>query len=80
MMNDIHTNDPIPSDPTKTISLDFWSSVPPKGSGESTVLPMFSGWGKRGKIVHLQLPGGVTDGQKSNEMVFVGSGGMRSFV
>ena len=28
--NDFHTNDLIPPNPTKTISLDFWPSVPPK--------------------------------------------------
>ena len=48
MINDFHTNDLIPPDPTKTISLDFWPSVPRKGRCESTILPMFSG-GKYGQ-------------------------------
>ena len=80
MINDFHTNDLIPPDPTKTVSLDFWPSVPPKRSCESTILPMFSGWENKGEIVLSQLPLGGTEGQKSNELVFVGLAGMRSFV
>ena len=33
-----------------------------------------------GKIVLSHLPIGGTEGEKSNEIVFVGSGGMRAFV
>ena len=80
MINDFHANDLIPPDPTKTTSLDFWPSVPPKGSRESTILPPFSHPENIGKTVISHLPLGGTEGQKSNEIVFVGSGGMGSFV
>ena len=81
MINDFHANDLIPSYPTKTISLDCWPSVPPKGSGcESTMLLLISHPENIGKIVLSQLlPLGGTEGQQSNEIVFVGYGGIRSF-
>ena len=41
-MINFHTNDLIPPDPTKTISMDIWPSVPPKGSCESTILPLYN--------------------------------------
>ena len=80
MTNGFHMNELIPPDPTKTISVDFWPSVPPKRRFESTILPVFSGWENRGKIVLSHLHYGGTEGQKSTKIVFVGSGGMRLFI
>ena len=41
---------------------------------------MFSGWENRGKIVLSHLSLGGTEGHKSNEIVFVGSGGTSEVV
>ena len=71
MINDFHTNDRISPDPTKTISLDIWPSVLPKGSCESTILPLFSHPENIGKIVLSQLPSGGAEVQKPKKIVFV---------
>ena len=71
MINYFHTNDVIPPDPTQTISLDFWPSVPTKGICESTILPLFSHPENIGKIVLSQLPSGGAEVQKPKKIVFV---------
>ena len=77
-------NDLTPPDPTKTVSLGFWPSVSPtKGMCDSTIdfAPIFPPrkHGQNRAFASTTFLGG-TEGQKSDGIVFAGSGGMRSFV
>ena len=64
--SDFHMNDFIPPDLPKTISMDFWPSVPLKDMCESTILSVPE---STGKIVLSLIPYGGTEGQKSSEVI-----------